>query len=399
MIHAASFDRLFAAVAAVGRRDTGWTRAPWSDELRAAEAVVIAAADEAGLEPAHDAAGNLWLTDRAAPAKGLIAAGSHLDTVPDGGAYDGALGVVAAIVAVGTLRAAQLPGVERLAVVSFADEEGFRFGTPIYGSRVLTGAYGPEILDRVDATGASLRNVAPSDPFAARGGHERLAAFVEVHIEQGRALAALGRQLGIATTLAARRRYEFAIDGRANHAGTTPMDARDDALVHAARIVLACDAAARAVPDTVATVGRLTVEPGGANVIPGRCVGTLDVRAPTAGGVDDVLALLRGAHPDLELVEQARDDGIAFSPHVRAAIAAAAHELGVETASLASFAGHDAGVLQAAGVPAAMLFVRSPDGVSHHPAERADRDDCLAATDVLARTLAALLGESTPTCD
>ena len=135
------FRELFDAVAAVGRSESGWTRPPWSAPLREAEEVVIAAAARSGLVSSHDAAGNLWLTDPAAET-GLVAAGSHLDTVPDGGAFDGALGVVSAVVAVARLRAAGVAGSERLAVVSFADEEGWRFGTPIFGSRVLTGVYG-----------------------------------------------------------------------------------------------------------------------------------------------------------------------------------------------------------------------------------------------------------------
>jgi beta-ureidopropionase / N-carbamoyl-L-amino-acid hydrolase len=391
VIDAERFRRLFAAVAAIGRTAGGWTRAPWSDEVREAERVVTAEAARSGLAAAHDPAGNLWLTAAGAPQRGLVASGSHLDTVPDGGAFDGALGVVCAVCAIGALRDAGVDGAERLAVISFADEEGWRFGTPIYGSRVLCGGYGPEILDRRDAEGARLGDLAPAGPFAARGLERRLAAFVEVHVEQGRALAPAGAALGVATALAARSRFAFACDGEANHAGTTPMAGRRDALVAAAGLVLAADRAARAEPGAVATVGSLRVEPGGSNVVPGRAEGTLDVRAPSAATRDRVLATIHDAVPEAALAELARDDGVAFAAPVREALQAGAAAAGATAADLASYAGHDAGVLQAAGVPAGMLFVRSPDGVSHSPREHADEADCLAACETLAHGLRALL--------
>jgi N-carbamoyl-L-amino-acid hydrolase len=391
VIDAARFRRLFAAVAAIGRDGDGWTRPPWSDALRAAERVVSEEAARSGLAAAHDAAGNLWLTAAGAPEGGLVASGSHLDTVPTGGAFDGALGVVCAVCAVGALRDAGVAGAERLAVLSFADEEGWRFGTPIYGSRVLCGGYGSEILARRDAGGTRLADVAPPDLFVARGLERRLAAFVEVHVEQGRALAPAGAALGVATALAARSRLSFTCEGEPNHAGTTPMTGRRDALVAAAGLVLAADRAARAEPGAVATVGSLAVEPGGSNVVPGRVEGTLDVRAPAADARDRVLAAIAAAAPQAALAELARDDGVAFAAPVREALLAAAAAAGTTAVDLASYAGHDAGVLQAAGVPAGMLFVRSPDGVSHSPREHADEADCLAACETLAGALRALL--------
>jgi N-carbamoyl-L-amino-acid hydrolase len=386
------YRELFDAVAAVGRTERGWTRPPWSPAVREAEQVVVAAGERAALVSSHDAAGNLWLTDPAAT-DGLVAAGSHLDTVPDGGAFDGALGVVSAVVAVARLRAAGVAGADRLAVVSFADEEGWRFGTPIFGSRILTGAYGHDVLDRLDADGVRLGDAGPPDPFAARDGHRRLAAFVEVHVEQGRALAPAGVPLGVATSLAARSRFAFACDGAANHAGTTPMAERDDALVAAARLVLAADAAARDEPGAVATIGTLDVQPGGSNVIPGRVTGTLDVRAPDPARRDAVVAAIQAACPAVELTRLAADDGVAFDARIRAALHEAAAGGAID---LASYAGHDAGVLAAAGVPAGMLFVRSPDGVSHDPGERADEADCLAGVATLERALRACLDAFPP---
>ena len=383
---------LFDALAAIGRGAGGWNRPPWSDAVRAAEQVAIAAGVACGLDAHHDAAGNLWLTDPSAPRAGLVVSGSHLDTVPNGGAFDGALGVACALAAVAALREVAVPGFERLAVVSFADEEGWRFDTPIFGSRILTGGYGAGVLDRRDADGIRLGDVGPPDPLAAVGGHERIGAFVEVHIEQGVALAPAGAAVGIATGLAARGRYRFTVEGEANHAGTTPMLDRDDALVTAARFVLQADEQARARWGTVATIGQLIVEPGGSNVIPGRVTGTLDVRALDPSACNDLVARIAAAAPTVELDRLSWDPGATFVAWVRHALAAAAASAGVRTIDHASFAGHDAGVLAAAGIEAGMLFVRSPDGVSHNPAEHAEPDDCRAAAAVLAGALERLLG-------
>ena len=218
------FRELFGAVAAVGRTRSGWTRPPWSAPLREAEEVVVAAAARSGLVSSHDAAGNLWLTDPAAEA-GLVAAGSHLDTVPDGGAFDGALGVVSALVAVARLRAA---GVRERAAggrLLFADEEGWRFGTPIFGSRCDRASTGRRLAPCVDADGARLGDAAPPDPFAARGEHRRLSAFIRVHVEQGRAARRVSRS---ASHFCSRPglRFAFVCEGAANHAGTTPMTER-----------------------------------------------------------------------------------------------------------------------------------------------------------------------------
>ncbi len=380
-------EALLDAINAHGRGPAGWTRPPWSAALRAAEDVAIAAGAAHGLVAQHDPAGNLWLLDAAAPATGLVAAGSHLDTVPDGGGYDGSLGVACALAAIGRLRATGARGAERLAVVAFADEEGWRFGTPIFGSRILTGRFGADVLDRVDAEGVRLGDVCPPDPLAARGGHRRLAAFLEVHVEQGLALAPADAPIGVATGLAARGRYAWSIAGEANHAGTTPMAGRKDALVGAARLVLAAEREALARAPAVATVGRLEVEPGGSNVVPGATRGTLDVRATETALRDELVAAVAAAAPDATLTMLAEDDAVAFDPALRAALHAAAARRDAATLDLPSFAGHDAGVLAAAGVPAAMLFVRSPTGISHNPAEACSPADRALAVELLVDVL------------
>ena len=382
------YRRLFAGVNEQGYSPDGWTRAPWTPELRAAEQLVIDAAVAGGMVCEHDPAGNLWITDPNAPADGLIAVGSHLDTVPKGGAFDGLLGVVGGLVAVLALRAAGVPNQERLAVISFADEEGSRFNTPCFGSRTMVGTFGDEVADAKDKDGISIRDVGPKRPADAAGLQRRIAAYFEIHVEQGLALDPAGISLGIATSLSARGRWEWQVVGEANHAGTTPMAGRHDALVRAAEFVLAVQRTAVAHEGSVATVGRITPWPGGTNVIPGRCSGTLDVRALDNVTRDAVVQSLVEEFPDIVIEHKSTDDAAIFDPSLIAGLHAAANELGVSSMDLPSYAGHDAGTLALAGVPSVMIFTRSPNGISHNPAEHSDESVCLDAVAVLAAALA-----------
>ncbi len=382
------YRRLFAGVNEQGFSPEGWTRAPWTPELRAAEQLVIDAAVAGGMVCEHDPAGNLWITDPNAPADGLIAVGSHLDTVPKGGAFDGLLGVVGGLVAVLALRAAGVPNRERLAVISFADEEGSRFNTPCFGSRTMVGTFGDEVADAKDKDGISIRDVGPKRPADAAGLQRRIAAYFEIHVEQGLALDPAGISLGIATSLSARGRWEWQVVGEANHAGTTPMAGRRDALVRAAEFVLAVQRTAVAHEGSVATVGRITPWPGGTNVIPGRCSGTLDVRALNNATRDAVVQALVEEFPDIVIEHKSTDDAAIFDPALIADLHAAANELGVSSMDLPSYAGHDAGTLALAGVPSVMIFTRSPNGISHNPAEHSDESVCLDAVAVLAAALA-----------
>jgi len=382
------YRRLFAGVNEQGYSPDGWTRAPWTPELRAAEQLVIDAAVAGGMVCEHDPAGNLWMTDPNAPADGLVAVGSHLDTVPKGGAFDGVLGVVGGLVAVLALRAAGVPNVERLAVISFADEEGSRFNTPCFGSRTMVGTFGDEVADMQDKDGISIRDVGPKRPADAAGLQRRIAAYFEIHVEQGLALDPANTSLGVATSLSARGRWEWQVVGEANHAGTTPMAGRRDALVRAAEFVLAVQRTAVAHDGAVATVGRITPWPGGTNVIPGRCSGTLDVRALNNATRDAVVQALAEEFPDFVIERKSTDDAAIFDPALIANLHAAANELGVSSMDLPSYAGHDAGTLALAGVPSVMIFTRSPNGISHNPAEHSDESVCLESIAVLAAALA-----------
>jgi allantoate deiminase len=296
--------------------------------------------EEAGLEVTSDEAGNL--VGRRGEA--LVWSGSHLDTVPAGGRFDGALGVVAAI------EAAQRLGDVPLAVVAFRGEE-----VGCLGSRAL--------CDR----GVGLPRT-----------------FVELHIEQGPRLALASAPLGVVTSIVGYARREVTFAGQAGHAGTTPMDAREDALVQAAELVLRVREAAGGIEGAVGTVGRLEVEPGGVNVIPGGVRLTVDVRAPDDERLDRLLAAL-----DLE--PQPRTPAVGLDEEVRRVLREEAERAGAAVVELPSGAGHDAGILAAAGVASGMLFVRSlAGGISHHPDEESSPEDVALALDVLAATLSRL---------
>ena len=316
-------------------------RIGYSPEEDAAHELAAGWMREAGLEVEVDAAGNL--IGRVPGAARSVWTGSHLDTVPAGGRFDGALGVVAGLEAVERLG---LPG---LAVVVFRDEE---------------------------------RGCAGS-----RGCTERPDAYVEVHVEQGPSLLRADAPLGVVTAIVGYVHGRKTFTGTAGHAGTTPMDARDDALVAAAEYVLRARDVARGIEGAVATIGRVEVEPGGTNVIPGRVVLSVDARAPDAERLERLAAALE--------VEDARWTAPSpMSDEVRARLREAVAAVGAPVLELPSGAGHDAGILASAGVPAGMLFVRSLNGgISHNPDELSSPEDIALAVDALEHALRRLVAE------
>lgn len=359
---------------------------------------------EAGLDVSRDRGGNLY--GRAPGLRSELSevwSGSHLDTPLDGGRFDGALGVLAALDAAETIRFDG--GTARtLAVVAFRLEEGPRFGVGCFGSRALCGLLDPGEGELRDADGISL-----AEAFATLG-FGRLPtegwlepaprAFVETHIEQGPRLAARGAQLGLVSSIAGMLGLQLEFSGRRGHAGTVPMELRSDALAAASRFVLAAHDSARAIPGAVATIGRLTIGPGATNTIPDRATLFADLRAPD----DSRLAQL------VERVEQAARDAAStsrcsvelghpwpygaqpMSPLPMDALRRAIGALGVEPIELPSGAGHDAQILGKAGVPVAMLFVRSDaGGVSHAPEEHTEPDAIVACVRVLEPALRELL--------
>jgi beta-ureidopropionase / N-carbamoyl-L-amino-acid hydrolase len=406
-----AFEMLFADLAAIGRDPGGgWTRLAWTEEDRAARAWFEASAADLGLTVERDSAGNLWAWWGEPPADPaadgvegqVVAVGSHLDTVRGGGAYDGALGVVSGLLAVGELIRRGAEPERPVAVVAFADEEGGRFGVPLLGSRVLTGALDPaDLLERADEHGTTVAEALTAagidpdgfGPDPARVG--RLAAFVELHVEQGRGLADLGQPVALATAMWPHGRWRLTITGEANHAGTTRLADRRDPMLGLAAAVLAARAAATELA-AVATVGRVLVEPNSANSVPGRVSAWLDARAEEDQRLDWLLAAFEAAVEDaagrngltVELDRESRSPAVQFDQDLTARLDACLRATGLEPAALPTAAGHDAGSL-AAAVPTAMLFVRNPTGASHSPEETAEVDDCLAGV----RALAAVVEE------
>jgi beta-ureidopropionase / N-carbamoyl-L-amino-acid hydrolase len=353
-------------------------RLAWTAEDEATGRWFAEQAGELGRRVERDPAGNLWaLPDGDGP---WWAAGSHLDSVRGGGAFDGPLGVAAAFAV--AARAAQ-----PLAVVSFADEEGARFNTPTFGSRALVGRLDvDEALARRDDDGVALRDamaaagVEPDGLARAPEWLERVSGFLELHIDQTRDLAHAGAPLGVVRSLAARQRLQVDIEGQADHAGTTPQSERRDAMSAAARLIVAAEDLASGTPGFVVTAARILVEPNALTTVPARVRLWIDARAPDAAAVaawrrrlDD--AAEKNAAVDIQFTTASRSAGVEFDGEVRRALHEAA---GRDAPELVCFAGHDAGVL-AERRPAGMVFVRNPTGVSHSPHEHVDLEDAAAA--------------------
>jgi allantoate deiminase len=361
--------------------------------MREVHAHLTAAMQRAGMEVRVDAAGNLrglYAGSRGDRRRWLI--GSHLDSVRDAGAFDGILGVVLGIAIVNRLAGRRLPtGVE---VIGFSEEEGVRFGVPFIGSRAVAGTLDDALLDRVDAGGIRVREALTAYgldchhlPDAVAG--PEVLGYFEMHIEQGPVLDGQDRSLGVVSAIVGQSRLGVSFTGVANHAGTTPMAERRDALAGAAEWITLVERAAQAVAGLVATVGRLDVSPGAPNVIPGSCVMTLDVRH-----VDDrvresaVARFVEGARKiaetrsltvdfDVRLAQPA----VPMDASLRSQMESAVTESGYPLHVMTSGAGHDAMVL-AERMPVAMLFLRTPDGLSHHPAEAVREEDVDAALTV-----------------
>jgi allantoate deiminase len=379
---AGQLTRRFATpeLAEAGSRVAGWMR-------------------EAGLATRVDPVGNV-VGRRASRGRTLLI-GSHLDTVRNAGRFDGPLGVLAGIALARRLEGESLPFA--LEVVAFSDEEGLRYETPYLGSRVVAGSFRGKDLDRVDADGIAMRDAilsAGGDPaaFAAEARRaEDVLGYLELHIEQGPVIESLDGHIGVVSAIAGRTRARLELIGRAGHAGTVPMALRHDPLVVAARIVERIDAIARSSGGLVATVGELTVEPGAANVIAGRVTLSIDVRAPDDAARleaweaigDRVNRLAQEGGVELRALELEHTPAVACDPRLRALLVSAASARGVDAPALMSGAGHDAVILSGVA-PVAMLFVRSPGGISHHPDEAVRVQDVAVALDVLEEFVRAL---------
>jgi N-carbamoyl-L-amino-acid hydrolase len=386
------FRALWDELAPVGRdaASGGYQRYALTDPELALRGWFREQADRRGMPVHEDGNGNLfaWWGD---PAAGqAVLTGSHFDSVPHGGAYDGPLGIVSAFLAVDELRAAGIAPARPVAVAAFVEEEGARFGVPCLGSRLLTGEID---VDRAaglrDAHGVSFAEALGEPPAGADPGLlGRFAAFVELHVEQGRALVDLGAPVAVASAIWPHGRWRFDFSGEGNHAGTTRMADRRDPMLTYAFTVLAANKEAR-LRDAHATVARVAVEPNATNAIPARVTGWLDARAAAPETLHGLVEAVRA-----KAAERAKRDGTELSCTQESATPLVAFDGGLagrlarllDAPVLPTGAGHDAGVL-AAHLPTAMLFVRNPTGVSHSPAESATDADCAAGVAALARVL------------
>jgi allantoate deiminase len=359
---------------------------PMRDCHRKVTEWLTAAAAEVRVDPAGNLRGLYAASEANAP---RLLIGSHLDTIPNAGAYDGILGVVLAISLLDALKGRRLPFA--IEVIGFSEEEGVRFGRPFIGSRALVGRLDEELLNSRDAAGISVRaaiesfGLNPAEIASAEIGEDAL-GYLEFHIEQGPVLESQGRPLGVVERIVAQTRMEFVFTGATNHAGTTPMQLRRDAMAAAAEWIVGVERAAREIPGLVATVGVIEATPGVANAIAGVARATLDVRH----GSNEICA--QAAE---KLATQAREIATRRGLEVRSSvllrqgsvkmdgffideIEKAIRGIGCEPHRMVSGAGHDAMIL-AERVPAAMIFLRSPGGISHDPAESVEVEEVAKA--------------------
>ncbi|CAN5402093.1 allantoate amidohydrolase [soil metagenome] len=401
-----TFDSLWESILDVGRDSTsgGYRRFAWTTADLTLREWFTGEAHSRGMTVEEDRNGNLWAWWMPAGWDGeptnAFVTGSHLDSVPDGGAFDGPLGVVSSFIAIDLLKARGVQPRLPVAVVAFADEEGARFGVACIGSQLSTGALKPQralalrdadgttLADALTAAGRNPSHLGTDTSLAARVG-----VYVELHVEQGRALDLVDKPLAVASSIWPHGRWQFVLHGEANHAGTTRLvDRRDPMLTFAAAVYAA--RAQAAAHQSVATFGKVRVTPNGSNAVPSQVQAWLDARAPDEAAlsalVDAITADTEGhaAEDRIELAITAESvsPAVLFPDAPRDRVLRALSGLG-EIPVLPTQAGHDAGILSTT-VPTAMLFVRNPTGISHSPDEYAEISDCRYGAEALAEVMA-----------
>ena len=385
----------------IGRNELtgGINRFSFTTEEQQAIGLVTSYMKEAGMTVTVDSVGNIIGTY--GEEDETIMLGSHIDTVPDGGKYDGALGVLAAIEIVQTIHEQQLSLSKKIEVVAFKDEEGTRFGFGLIGSRAMAGLLTREQLQKVDATGISIeeamREFQLSPLPLERVKRNDIQAYLEMHIEQGKVLENEELPVGIVSGIAAPLWLELTVTGISEHAGATPMPLRNDALTAASEMILAIEQMLNDTTDSVATVGKLNVEPNGVNVIPGKAIFTVDIR-----DIDEqkITTLENSILKQLQEIAERRNVTLTSKvlQRVKPAktdiklqqqLANSTAKQGIRPHSLISGAGHDAMNI-AVVAPIGMLFVRSKDGISHNPLEYSSDEDIVTATNIFYDTVVEL---------
>ncbi len=404
-----SFESMWATLAPLGRSAAsgGYTRSPFATAERECHAWFVEQCEARGLAVEHDVDGNTvaWWGDSRAGDAVLI--GSHLDSVLDGGAYDGPLGVVSSLAAVDLLRERGVVPTRPVAVAAFAEEEGSRFGLACLGSRLATGATSPEqaraLADRAGVRLEDAMAAAGVEPALGRSDWlDRIGCYVELHVEQGRDLVHRGTAVGLAGMIWPHGRYRFDFAGEGNHAGTTVMADRHDPMLTYAMTALAANKQARLADAVIggggrATFGRVEVGPNSTNSVPTGVTAWLDARAESEKGLAELVAEIeRLAHDragrdgtSLSVTIESVSPTVLFADDLAIRLADA---IGGDVPVIPTAAGHDAGILSTAGIPTAMLFVRNPTGVSHSPAEHAEPADCLTGVEALADAVQELAG-------
>ncbi len=389
-----------------GRHPEGGSRriAFSDDELRA-RAWLAEAMREAGLAVRTDPAGNLFGRREGREPLPAILFGSHLDTVPRGGHYDGTLGVLGALEVLRALGERGIATRHPLEMVVWCDEEGAHFGNGLFGSRAATSGVPAGELDRVGADGLSLHEwleryrLDPRRLERAILDPRRVRAVFELHVEQGGTLERAGRRVGVVEGIVGIHRFEATVEGVQNHAGTTPMAERRDAMLAAARLIVAVHEEIRARPgEQVGNVGQLAVSPDAANAVPGRVRFPIELRDLEDRVVDGVIRRVRGRGAGIagetgcrvRIVRTLAEPPADMDPGLRELLAGVAREAGHEPLRLPSRAGHDAQNTARHGIPTAMLFVPSRGGISHAPEEWTSWEDCAIGTELLLRAVLAV---------
>lgn len=369
-----------------------------SKEHKECNRVTAAWMAEAGMQSWQDEVGNLWgrLASSNPNAKRLII-GSHLDTVPNAGAFDGILGVLLGIEIAAIAHTLKFDLPFHLDVVGFCDEEGTRFATTLIGSKALANEFDPQWLNIQDTNGISMRQAMldfglnPDDYAKAALNKNELLGYWETHIEQGPVLESVNQALGVVTAIAGAKRAMITLTGQSGHAGTTPMNLRQDSLVGCAELTLAIEQLAKnASNGEVATVGQIHARPGATNVIAGKTTISLDARAQNDA---DLAVLLNAIHTRTDQIATSRNltldwqwthaaDAVACDTQIQQLFSSACKLNNQASPSLASGAGHDAMAI-APICPVGMLFIRSPGGISHHPAEAVIDEDVTKALSVM----------------
>lgn len=399
-------DRLWARLMELGeiggQKSGGVTRFSYTEEERRAKELVKIYMQQAGLAVREDAIGNLIGrregTETTSP---VVMTGSHIDTVPDGGKFDGALGVLAAIEALQSMQEHGVQHKHPIEVIAFSDEEGSRFGFGMIGSRAVAGTLRQEDLIHQDEQQVSIAEAlraagyAPERISEAAKRPEEVKAYIELHIEQGKVLESQNQSAGLVTGIAGPLWQQFTIKGQAGHAGATPMNMRRDPMQAAAELLTFIYSEAKTFENAVATVGKFRALPGGVNVIPSEVEFSLDLRDIDEAQRDlleqrirehaEEIAAKYDVICQIDLLQRVAP--APSSPMVIEAISQAGMLAGLQgLPELVSGAGHD-GMQFSACWPVGMIFVRSQDGISHNPKEWSSQEDCAAGTEVLYHAL------------